>query len=120
MRRAFLPAAAAARWAAACCCCLRVPPAGCPRQPSAPGTSCPALSLATAAISLANPLPPLRSLPFFPAVGALAKLNEQKPPMLFVVGEFDRLCPGARLKEAVAEVLPDCDARIVSLEVGWS
>ncbi|PRW44931.1 GMP synthase [glutamine-hydrolyzing] [Chlorella sorokiniana] len=50
------------------------------------------------------------------SVGPLAKLNELRLPLLFVCGEFDRTCPGARLKEVVAEVLPDCDARIVSLE----
>lgn len=37
--------------------------------------------------------------------------------MLFVCGEFDRLCPGARLKEVAGELLPDCDARVAVLEV---
>ena len=37
--------------------------------------------------------------------------------MLFVCGEFDRLCPGGRLKEVLAEGLPDVDARVVVLEV---
>ena len=50
-------------------------------------------------------------------MGPLAKLNDLHLPLLFVCGEFDRNCPGARLKEVVADVLPDCDARIVSLEV---
>ncbi len=52
------------------------------------------------------------------AVGPLAKLNELHLPMLFVCGEFDRLCPGSRLKESIAEVLPEVDARVVMLEVG--
>lgn len=53
-------------------------------------------------------------------MGALAKLDELAaacPPMLFVCGEFDRLCPGARLKEVLAEALPAADARVVVLEV---
>lgn len=50
------------------------------------------------------------------AVGPLAKLNELKLPGFFLCGEFDRLCPGARLKEVLAEVLPDCDCRVIVLE----
>lgn len=60
---------------------------------------------------------PFLALAFCCAVGPLAKLNDLHLPLLFVCGEFDRNCPGARLKEVVADVLPDCDARIVSLEV---
>ena len=52
-----------------------------------------------------------------PAVAPLGKLSELRLPTLFVCGEFDRLCPGARLKEAAAELLPDSDVRVVCLEV---
>jgi pimeloyl-ACP methyl ester carboxylesterase len=51
-------------------------------------------------------------------VGALAKLDECGRPLLLLCGEFDRLCPGGRLQETVAEVLPSCDVRLVVLEVG--
>lgn len=64
-------------------------------------------------------LPPAAA-PLFPlpsAVGPLAKLNELKLPAFFLCGEFDRLCPGVRLKEVLAEALPDCDCRVVVLEV---
>ena len=50
-------------------------------------------------------------------MAALTKLEELACPMLFVCGEYDRLCPGARLKEVLAEGLPDVDARVVVLEV---
>ncbi|KAL4438236.1 hypothetical protein ABPG77_010597 [Micractinium sp. CCAP 211/92] len=50
------------------------------------------------------------------SIGPLAKLNEFKLPAFFLCGEFDRLCPGARLKETLAEALPDCDCRVMVLE----
>lgn len=62
-----------------------------------------------------HPLPS-RCSPPAAAVGSLAKLNEFKLPAFFLCGEFDRLCPGARLKETLAEALPDCDCRVMVLE----
>jgi hypothetical protein len=56
-------------------------------------------------------------LPRGATVGPLTKLAEGNLPMLFVCGEFDRLCPGSRLKETLAEALPAADARVVVLEV---
>ncbi|KAL4448431.1 hypothetical protein ABPG75_005650 [Micractinium tetrahymenae] len=50
------------------------------------------------------------------SIGPLAKLNELKLPAFFLCGEFDRLCPGARLKGALGEVLPGCDCRVIVLE----
>ena len=71
-----------------------------------------------------NPLPhrppPSTSFLPLPAVGALSKLGEcppHPPPVFFLCGEFDRLCPGDKLQETVAEALPGCDVRAVVLEV---
>ncbi len=56
-------------------------------------------------------------LPRRSTAGPLTKLAEGHLPVLFVCGEFDRLCPGSRLKETLAEALPAADARVVVLEV---
>lgn len=70
---------------------------------------------------LLDPAPPppkqkAGAIPPADSVGPLAKLSEFGQPMLFVCGEFDRLCPVSRLKETIAEALPDVDARVVVLE----
>ena len=80
----------------------------------------PAITTQTLCAETAAPrcaLPPSHPTSTLPAVAPLVRLNDLRQPMLFVCGEFDRLCPGSRLKQCVTESMPDVDARVVVLEV---
>ncbi|PSC70326.1 GMP synthase [glutamine-hydrolyzing] [Micractinium conductrix] len=80
--------------------------------------------LALLSYPLLQPAPPppkqkAGAAPPADSVGALSKLGEcppHPPPVFFLCGEFDRLCPGDKLQETVAEALPGCDVRAVVLE----
>ncbi|KAI3426267.1 hypothetical protein D9Q98_008642 [Chlorella vulgaris] len=84
-----------------------------------PGSTLAAFAFLSYPLLEPQPPPPKQkqgSSPPTDSIGPLTKLAEGNLPMLFVCGEFDRLCPGSRLKETLAEALPAADARVVVLE----